>query len=94
MVLEYVKIGSGELKGGWTGCKEDYHYNVPPDAIAVTFESANPDTAEISFADRTLGKASLNWEKGNTTCRVGAWAEGGWGGNNRVTWTVYAVLRF
>ena len=73
---------------GWWGRKRDYYYNIPTNAIYVSFKSNDHSSGGLNIGNGD-GKATLSWTRGNRRAKVHAWVNGSVWGTNRVCWTVY-----
>ena len=84
-----ITLGSRCLtSSGWFGKKRDYYYNIPANALYVSFKSHDHSSSGASIGSGN-GKATLHWRRGNRRARVHAWVNGKAWGKNRVCWTVY-----
>ena len=71
---------------GLVGKRRDYYYNIPANALYVSFKSNDHSSSGTNIGSGN-GKATTT--RGNRRAKVHAWVNGKAWGKNRICWTVY-----
>ena len=88
-----IEIGSGRVSSnGWFGGRYDYEYEVPNEAISVSFTKDDGSDNGMNFGSGN-GNATLKWSRGERKAYVHVWVNGKMIGSNCISWIVSAWVR-